>query len=299
MVKLTRVLVWLTIVLTILTLISVVAVVKPVFAQTPSPAASVSPSPVVIPTPTPVNPEVIELRAQTKQMREDNERLLNTVHWTLGMVGTFLVGVVGVVVFLGWYTNFRIYKRDIDALKYDFDTSVRGEGTKLRAELQEETGKIRETLRGESEKRIEASTKTLRTLYTEMHKLEKELYENSLYRIKVTELHVAELSAEKYEEKGNLESALSQYHSRLSLAHELKYDFNVSTSLEAIERMLNGIVEQKRATPAAGALLALARLPTPPAWANRYDSLAETLNQLPDKYAAIVERINALIREAR
>lgn len=82
------------------------------YAQAQAPGPISSPTP-----PTQNNEEAIALKAQVELMRHYDQRLLNTVYWALGGMGAVVLLVVG----LGWYTNFRLYKRDVEDLKKDAD----------------------------------------------------------------------------------------------------------------------------------------------------------------------------------
>lgn len=64
--------------------------------------------------------EVAVLRAQLETMRQYDQRLLETVYWSLGGAGAIVLLVVG----LGWYTNFRLHERDRAALKKELLASL-------------------------------------------------------------------------------------------------------------------------------------------------------------------------------
>lgn len=59
------------------------------------------------------SPVEIALRAQLEEMRRSEDRLLSTVHWSLG---TVVALAVGLAVF-GWWSANRVYQRDITALR--------------------------------------------------------------------------------------------------------------------------------------------------------------------------------------
>lgn len=77
-------------------------------------------TPSITPTPTP-SEEVIALRAQLDIMRQYDDRLMQTVYWALATTGTLALLVVG----LGWYTNFRLYKRDVVEVKKEILNAVK------------------------------------------------------------------------------------------------------------------------------------------------------------------------------
>ena len=59
------------------------------------------------------NEQIALLKQQVAMMKEHQESLLGTIHWTLGTVitvGIFLIGY-------NWFSNFKAYERDKEALK--------------------------------------------------------------------------------------------------------------------------------------------------------------------------------------
>jgi hypothetical protein len=64
---------------------------------------------------------VVELRAELNEMKRSEDRLLTTVHLSLGMVVTVLAIIVG----LNWFTNVRIYERERDAFEQKVDKNIR------------------------------------------------------------------------------------------------------------------------------------------------------------------------------
>lgn len=105
------------------------------------------------------SPEVTALRDELATIREYDQRLLNTVLWSLS--GVFLL-----VILLGsysWFTNFRIYSRDLESLRLQVRVDAERESALLRsASLQHEqalTGKSAEQIdqfREDISKRMEA-----------------------------------------------------------------------------------------------------------------------------------------------
>lgn len=64
--------------------------------------------------------EIAILKAQLEVMRQYDQRLLNTVYWALGGIAGILILIVG----LGWYTNFRLHKREVEELKVDYRREI-------------------------------------------------------------------------------------------------------------------------------------------------------------------------------
>lgn len=87
-----------------------------------SPAVQHSPPErIVAPAPVQVDTTLLVLRAQLAVMREYDQRLLDTIHWSLGGIVTAAL----VLVTAGWFANFRIYERDKLALQRELDESVK------------------------------------------------------------------------------------------------------------------------------------------------------------------------------
>jgi len=83
--------------------------------------------------------EVRILRRELETVRDYDQRLLNTVLWSLS--GVFLL-----VILLGsysWFTNFRVYNRDLESIRQQIRADVQQESTALRAAAAQE----RETFR--------------------------------------------------------------------------------------------------------------------------------------------------------
>ncbi len=104
-------------------------------AQTPdgSPVPTVQPQQIQ-----PDAERIAVLQAQMELMRDYHEKILDTVYWSLGG----LAGVVLLVVGLGWYTNFRIYKREVEDIKKAVESNIRLEIIEIAK--QESRGAIRE-----------------------------------------------------------------------------------------------------------------------------------------------------------
>jgi hypothetical protein len=63
---------------------------------------------------------VVALRAQLELQRAFQSDLLATVYWSLGVVVLIVVVLVG----FGWFANFRVYQRDLEALRRELESLV-------------------------------------------------------------------------------------------------------------------------------------------------------------------------------
>jgi hypothetical protein len=94
------------------------------YAQSPAPSVTPTPTPIVAENNQPKpSDEVIVLRAQLETMRQYDQRLLETVYWSLASLGAVVLLIVG----LGWYTNFRLYKREVNDIKREIQNALRVE----------------------------------------------------------------------------------------------------------------------------------------------------------------------------
>lgn len=59
---------------------------------------------------------IANLETKLEAAEKYNDKILNTVNLALGILAAVLILVVG----LGWYTNFRIYKSDVEGIRREF-----------------------------------------------------------------------------------------------------------------------------------------------------------------------------------
>ena len=185
-------------------------------AQTSSPEASTTATPNLTSKEQQLSMEVIELRAQTKQMKEDNQRLLDTVHWSLGG----LVTAVALVAGFGWFVNFRMYQRDKDALKKELLTIQKGE--------------------------INAATQTIRDAALQQYESFKDEVTNSIERklkaarreILMIRYDQSKSEAAYWEAKGVYTNAIRAYLSMIQVAKERDFDPFISIGLDGVRDSL-------------------------------------------------------------
>lgn len=215
----------------------------PLIAQTPLPTST--PTPVSQPQNQTEPEKIAVLQAQLDLMRQYDQRLLNTVYWSLGSIG----GIVLLVVGLGWYTNFRIYRRDVEDIKRDvkndFENSLNSIKTSLRSEML-----------NESRNAVESSVK-------------------SAFRdIRGVQYQIMKLEAERWENTGVHANAVFTYSEMIQLANETYADMYVPEILEQMLRLLKTkeVLLTSRAT--ASITKALVAVPT------EYSADVDAINQL-------------------
>lgn len=109
--------------------------------------------------------QIAVLKSQLEVTRSFQSDVLTTVYWALGFLGTLTVVLIG----YNWFTNFRIYQREKQALLQELMQATQHRNTQveqsLRAEAQTERGRIDtafETLRTDILRRLEESVATQR-----------------------------------------------------------------------------------------------------------------------------------------
>lgn len=209
--------------------------------------------------------EVIALRAQNELMRQYDQRLLDTVYYALAALGSLALLIVG----LGWYTNFRLYRRDIEALKTELNNSLHEDIAKLSQSLHAEIANHKEELK---ESTIEAVETTLAPHKTALQRVGR----------KVTDIQFSLRITQAMNNEGGkfYEKALHQYLLVIKDTFRHKADFRQarSLSLEGIQRILKAQI-----IPSA----ALA------------SDIFEIINKLPEDYSADVTTIRHLVTAAR
>ncbi len=73
------------------------------------------------------------LKAELELVREYDARMQNTVYWSLGVVVLVTVLLAG----FSWYTNFKVYDRDLNNLRTELTIFVEQEMSSSRSKLNE------------------------------------------------------------------------------------------------------------------------------------------------------------------
>ena len=201
------------------------------------------------------------LRAQLRTIELYNDRLLSTVHWSLGVVGGIAVLLLG----FGWYTNFKVYERDkaalVDELRTRLDTEMNRVETELEArmaerfqELTAKTESLVAALRNSLSSSIDLNTKRIAELSYEAIRAE----------------------ARYWEAKEVPSNALTRYLSMLSYGQKEDDANKIGQALEGIRKQLE-----------EGGQIYHLILP----------SVLSQLDSLPQGYEMQVEKIKSLLSE--
>jgi hypothetical protein len=237
-------------------LIVLVAFCRPdvMFAQTPG--VSPSATRTELANVTSDQKQVAVLEAQLETMRQYDQRLLSTVYYALGALG----GVVLLVVGLGWYTNFRIYRRDVT----DLESSLRGQMNKMGKELESKVEKMERELESKLRRAaIDAG---------------KSAVGSALYDLKKLQLEEIKREARDWEIKGVDANVLTSYARGLVLANEVFPDYEVPYMLDEIVRVLG----KKKAILTASTIA----------------DVNKAVDTVSKEYLGTVERIRGILRES-
>lgn len=174
----------------LLAVMAATASASPNVNQPPSAVAASSQEPSLPSPPTP-NPIEIALKAQLDEMRRSEDRLLSTVHWSLGTVATLAVGLA----LFGWWSASRVYQRDIAA---------------LRDELKRTVDEVAQQLRTDAERSLSKTAADLERLDNERYAQERSrlLSESISYVL----THVADLRLAAGDLEGSASAAIDLYH---------------------------------------------------------------------------------------
>lgn len=215
----------------------------PLIAQTPLPNST--PAPVSRPQNQTESEKIAVLQAQLDLMRQYDQRLLNTVYWSLGSIG----GIVLLVVGLGWYTNFRIYRRDVEDIKRDvkndFENSLNSIRTSLRSDML-----------SESRNAVELAVKS------------------ALRDIREVQYQILKLEAERWERANIFGNTLLTYSEMIKLANETIVGIHMPELLDSMLRLLKTKEVILNAGATAAITKALVAVPT------EYSADVDAINQL-------------------
>ncbi len=199
-----------------------------------------------------------EIEFKLNILEEINTKILNSIYWTIALVGAIFSAIVA----LNFYQNFILNANKIDVIKDDLHDSIK----KIKIELKDENHQtINDALLNLDTKIEKIATAKFAQLQSKFDKLEND------YKDLKKENLIAK--AEKHREKGQRGYLLS-YLEILKLDIEKNYEWRTFETLETI----NTIVKSK------------------PIGAEDASRLIETLKPLSEKYQTVVELIKTNIK---
>jgi len=207
--------------------------------------------------------EIAILHEQVAMMRTYQNSLLETVHWTLGLVGSIAVLLVG----YSWFTNFRMYERDKLALSQELralvEQSLASASQTLSAAINQKTDSLtvamETTAKASIAQVVAPLSGTVRGLSERMAGLE---------------LAAGIASARHWEFRQVPGNELADYQRVLYLAIAHEQQNAIQTALTEISRLMK-----------AGATMFTGNVP----------ELVAALDSLPPRYALDVAAIKALL----
>lgn len=177
--------------------------------------------------------EALALRAQIEIMRQYDQRLLATVYWSLGVLATITILLIG----FGWFANFRLYERDKIALRQE-----------LIVFIQEELSKIKSALNANAQSqydKILAEARSVGSSTATSVRNELSFNINSINKdIKRIQCNMTGKEGESWIEKGVLTNGLRSYSHVLGYAIELNDEFIITRTLDNIHRVIKMIADK-------------------------------------------------------
>lgn len=228
--------------------------------------ATVSTPTTIVASPTPtsapkIDDEVTILRTQLETMQQYDQKLLDTVYWSLGTIVTLAALLVG----FGWYVNLRVYEKDKDVMKDELRNF-------LRAELAMSTKGFEKQIDEKIEKALKDYQENIKSSLAKVQARISSIEET------LSEIEYKRLSNEAKAEIKSI--AFSRYVKMIELSHKLPsyLDFYYSEPLENILLLLKEGV-----------------IPDP----EDVKNLNQALSHVPEGYAMDVESIRQLVRNSR
>lgn len=100
------------------------------------------------------------LEMQLSEVRSFQDSILTTVHWALA--GVFVL--VGLLLGVGWFANFKIYDRDKDSLKAEVQSNASKLSSDLSAQLMRSTADLEQMLQSRFETEKEVIYKSFKSI---------------------------------------------------------------------------------------------------------------------------------------
>jgi len=99
--------------------------------------------------------QIAVLRAELKLMESYSAKLMSTVYWSLGVVSTITILLIG----FGWFVNFRVYERDKEILRNELEYVLQSKIVEIRNEVENDIAErfeeISEEINSDFEKKTE------------------------------------------------------------------------------------------------------------------------------------------------
>lgn len=204
------------------------------------------------------SPEETLLRSQLDTISEYSDKMVNTVYWSLGIVFSVALLIAG----FSWYTNFKMYQKDIKDLKESLNNEINQKKTEIDLAIEKDRQKTNDFI-------LDAINDVFEKKITNFDSKIKNL--NSY--ININKQNITEHDARLWDLKDVDENAIRYYFDALELSIE------------------NG---ELRATHLLDKILAMV---TNMDSVSTYDvgNFEQILRQLSDKHSVLVKKIHEQI----
>jgi len=199
------------------------------------------------------------LESKVDVLESLNNKILNTIYWTLGILSSIFVGIVAFNIF----QNYSINKKKIDAIQENLDNKFKSNLEKFKTDLQKELDQKTENIDLIVQKKVEKTFSILQKDIGQLKEDYTELKRNNL-----------EMEAEYWKNKKVPANYIDRLIDILKMDIEKSWDFRIHDSLEKIH-------EHVKAYKLASDTLA---------------DLQETLDKLPIRYEKIKKEIGNKMR---
>lgn len=197
--------------------------------HTPAPNSS-STNDALSPRENTVDQEIAVLRAQLATIEKYNERILNTVHWSVGIALSLLTLLVGA----GWFTNFRVSKAAQEQTSSELTAKIAAQLKVAEERLQKQI----EPLTSELRKSITLSAKNCAS-HVEAVRTRSEKMVGDL------ELTIHLIEAEAWRTRKVHANSLRTYLQALEIAIGLGREFRITQVLDKIMELVRDPSELK------------------------------------------------------
>jgi hypothetical protein len=229
-----------------------------------------------VPTPSPsaqrqTPSDATSPKGQLEEMQRLDDRLLSTVHWSLGVVVFLAVLLAG----FSWYTNFRVYERDRGNLRDELRVFLSQELEKGREQLRSKFEQSQEAIESSLKEDFDKFSSQLTDANSRLEKSLKDLEERIYGRFSRVRFDYLRLKIEVQEQSdAPITTRLRTYIEYLQVAVEFEWSFAYVDALKRIEKLMRD-----------GGTVSSGDLPT----------LNSTLATIPQDFSGLVDNIQKLI----
>jgi hypothetical protein len=175
------------------------------------------------------------LRARLEEERTYNSAILQTVYWSLGVLVTLSIALIG----FGWFANFRVYERDKEALTKALDGHLTTGLSNAKEMIRHGIEDLRQHVVRETERMHVESASTIDSAITaRLADIEAKL-ERTERAFKDTRLEHELLRANYLFGQAQHGNAFNACLSAISLAHDLGKPHVVHSVLDELEKQIN------------------------------------------------------------